>query len=251
MQKDNGSTHCYRSNHISSTTTPLRPPSTAEVTTRRCTDSYFSQRRVSTDLSCEYGNTWHGYDHKEQPEVGDTRLQCNDRGSVRLHYIGHHFYIKAAMIDQYYKNVDYTLDEEHTRQEAAKPKRLQQPCKPSPQEVVERKITHSPYRDWCEICAEFQKQKTIPLKKGPTARPADSRLSKDSWWRMDYRLRCYSPRASGCEPSIIELVNKATKQMPHLGTVERYYQRLFAQLRTTKFQFCRDYNRGQQEHQLT
>eukprot|EP00971_Amphidinium_carterae_P237293 4710256-Amphidinium_carterae.1 len=67
---------------------------------------------------------------------------------------------------------------------------------------------------------------------------------------MDYRPTI--PQ-SDSELSIIELFNEATKQIPHLrcqqaphqslqsqGTVERYHQTLFAQLRT--FQFCRNYN---------
>eukprot|EP00971_Amphidinium_carterae_P252371 5010427-Amphidinium_carterae.2 len=63
--------------------------------------------------TCEYSNTWPGYDHKEQLEVEDTKQGYsvylrNDRVNVRLHNIGHHFHIKAAMINGCYKNVDYT-----------------------------------------------------------------------------------------------------------------------------------------------
>eukprot|EP00971_Amphidinium_carterae_P001740 34923-Amphidinium_carterae.1 len=73
-------------------------------------------------------------------EVGDTRLQWTGHlSNTKLHYVGHHFYINAMMVNSYDKTVDYTTKRanwynEWYDEDATKPTALQQPYKPTPPE---------------------------------------------------------------------------------------------------------------------
>eukprot|EP00971_Amphidinium_carterae_P298719 5934832-Amphidinium_carterae.1 len=111
-----------------SCTTSLQPHSSTAATSRRSTEPNFSQlqryeiRHVTMHNNVAIPTTFIIADVSTSIMGLDTitknnmmlELQCysgylsNGKVSVKLHYIGHHFYIKAAMVNGYYQHVDYT-----------------------------------------------------------------------------------------------------------------------------------------------
>eukprot|EP00971_Amphidinium_carterae_P145392 2881153-Amphidinium_carterae.3 len=111
-------------NNTCSSTTSLQPDTTTEATTRRSTDAYIREWRVPTNLwhttRDNFLPTWpyqlhliiasglkiHGNTARYTATL--QWILSNDKVQVRLHYIGNHFYIKAAMVNSWYKKVYYT-----------------------------------------------------------------------------------------------------------------------------------------------
>eukprot|EP00971_Amphidinium_carterae_P297136 5902950-Amphidinium_carterae.1 len=94
-----GRTHRHWNNHISGTTASLQSRTTTKVTTKKSTNPV---RTTILGLDTITTNNL-----KLEIQIYSEYL-CNEKVQVRLRNIGHHFYIKAAMVNGYYRKVDYT-----------------------------------------------------------------------------------------------------------------------------------------------